>query len=169
MKLYLLLLLVLFVCTSSCSLLEEVDSEDFNSELISSDFYLPGIAIDVGVSGSCATKFDKTIKCWGLNDKGQLGDGTTDDRTTPVTVSGISTATRELSVGSSHTCAVLSGGTVKCWGLNDKGQLGDGTTTDRSIPVTVSGISTVTAVSAGRKHACAVLSGGTVQCWGLNG
>ena len=70
--------------------------------------------------------------------------------------------------GSGYTCALLSGGTVRCWGNNRYGMLGDGTTDDSSLPVAVSGIANATAVSAGSNQACAVLTGGTVQCWGYN-
>ena len=133
-------------------------------------------ATAIAVSGSyfghsCALLSDNTIKCWGYNLQGQLGDGTTVDKSTPVTVSGISTAT-SVSVGGGseegHSCALLSNNSVKCWGNNDYGQLGDGTTTDRSTPVLVSGISTAIAISAGFRHTCALLSDSTVQCWGYN-
>ena len=67
-----------------------------------------------------------------------------------------------------HACAVMSDGTLSCWGSNAWGQLGDGTTTSRSIPVAVSGISTATQVSGGFGHTCARLSDGTVKCWGRN-
>ena len=79
---------------------------------------------------------------------------------TPVKVSGISTA-KAISAGGSHTCALLAGGTVKCWGLNSNGQLGDGTTIQSATPVKVLGISTATTISAGGSHTCALLSGGT--------
>ena len=76
-----------------------------------------------------------------------------------------STAT-SVSAGGSHTCAVLSGGTVKCWGYGYYGQVGNGFTSTQTTPVSVSGISTATYVSAGDSHTCEVLSGGSVKCWG---
>ncbi|MEM5881696.1 MAG: hypothetical protein QXR71_03910, partial [Candidatus Aenigmatarchaeota archaeon] len=75
-------------------------------------------------------------KCWGYNYYGQLGDGTTIDKTTPVNVSGLTNAVA-IAAGDFHTCALLSDGTAKCWGRNDYGQLGDGTTTNRNTPVDV--------------------------------
>ena len=118
-------------------------------------------------SHTCAMLADGTVQSWGYNGNGQLGDGTTTDRLTPVLVSGITTAT-SVSAGGGHTCATLADGTVQCWGYNDKGQLGDGTTTHRPTPVLVSGITTATSVSTGGAHTCAMLADGTVQCWGYN-
>ena len=98
----------------------------------------------------------------------QLGDGTTSSSyDTTVTVLDITTA-KSIDVGSSHSCAVLTDGKVKCWGENDSGQLGDGTNTDRSTPVEVSGITSATSVVLGDDHSCAVLTDETVKCWGDN-
>lgn len=95
----------------------------------------------MGNGFSCATLTDGTVQCWGLNGNGQLGDGTTTDRSTPVQVSGITTAT-QISLGYTHSCAILQDGTMKCWGENVFGQLGDGTNSDSATPVQVSGITT---------------------------
>ena len=93
-------------------------------------------AVTAGFYHTCAVLADNSVKCWGYNLSGQLGDGTTSDNTNPVSVSGISTATA-VTAGRFHTCALLADNSVKCWGRNNEGQLGDGTTTNRSTPVTV--------------------------------
>jgi alpha-tubulin suppressor-like RCC1 family protein len=119
---------------------------------------------------TCAILDGGRIECWGDNQFGQLGKGTTAPNGAPVPasgpVSGISGAT-EVGVGNYSLCALL-GGTIKCWGWNVAGQLGDGTTTDRSTPVAVSGIDGATALAVGDMHACAVLGGDTIKCWGDN-
>jgi alpha-tubulin suppressor-like RCC1 family protein len=126
--------------------------------------------ISLGGRHSCAVLTDGKVMCWGLNSDGnygQLGDGTTTTRNTPVEVSGITSASR-ISLGYFHSCAVLTSGKVMCWGYNNYGQLGDGTTNDRKTPVEVSGITNVSSVSLGYSHSCAVLTSGKVMCWGYN-
>ena len=137
------------------------------NETVDVRIFSQATSVSAGVSHTCAVLSGGTVKCWGRGSYGQLGDGsTTSTQSTPVSVSSISTAT-SVSAGYRHTCAVLSGGTVKCWGYGSYGQLGDGSTTStQSTPVSVSGISTATSVSAGYWHTCVVLSGGTVKCWG---
>ncbi len=123
---------------------------------------------EVGYAGFTCAVHNGAAKCWGSNAIGQLGDGTTTTNQIPVTVSGLSSGVTSIAVGDSHACATLSDGTIRCWGSNNFGQLGDGTTTNSLVPVTVSGISLgATKVSLGYRHSCALVSGG-VKCWGYN-
>jgi len=121
---------------------------------------------------TCALHRDGTVLCWGDNRWGQLGDGSTTERHSPVVVPGL-THVVELATGDdfrlgSHTCARLSDGTVRCWGANGNGQLGDGTTAERHSPVVVSGLTGVAGLATGGGYTCARLNDGTVRCWGMN-
>jgi alpha-tubulin suppressor-like RCC1 family protein len=124
-------------------------------------------AIATGAFHTCAVLTDRTLRCWGQNDQGQLGDGTRTNSFRPVPVAGV-TGVTAVSGGAVHTCAALTNGTVQCWGENEFGQLGDGTTMSSSMPVQVVGITGAVAISAGWRHACAALQDGTVRCWGQN-
>ena len=133
---------------------------------------VPGSARPVGVAAGyhhgCALMSDGTVACWGRNDSGQLGDGTTQNRRAPVVVSGISTATA-VTAGADHTCVLLADGSVRCFGANAFGQLGDGSQQGRTTPVAVTGVGTATQLSAGDGVTCARLADGVVRCWGANG
>ena len=96
-----------------------------------------GLAIAAGGSHSCAIVDGGGVKCWGGNDYGQLGDGTTTSSLAPVDVAGLSSAAQALSLGLYYSCALLVSSEIQCWGRNDNGQLGDGTTTDSAAPVNV--------------------------------
>jgi alpha-tubulin suppressor-like RCC1 family protein len=124
-----------------------------------------GAQISAGTAHTCATISDGTIRCWGSNGSGRLGDGTTTARPVPVTAVNVSNP-RSVSAGGSHTCAVLADGTVRCWGLNSSGQLGDGTANPSARPVTVFGLSNIVSVAAGAAFTCALDVYGEVWCWG---
>jgi len=129
-------------------------------------------AITSGIMHSCALLSNGSVKCWGANNYGQLGDGTTTNRNEPAQVSGLTSGVVSISGGYEHTCAVLTNGEAKCWGKNGYGELGDGTTTNRSVPTSVivnsQPISGIASISGGLRHTCAVTTGGAAKCWGYN-
>jgi len=116
---------------------------------------------------SFALKGDGTAWAWGYNTVGQLGDGTTTTRLTPVKVLGMDNAVAVVS-GWGHSLALRGDGTVWAWGWNSSGQLGDNTTTERHAPVRVQGLENVVAVACGLDHSLAVRGDGTVWAWGAN-
>jgi hypothetical protein len=199
-----------------------------------------------GIDHSCALTTAGAVKCWGDNEAGEVGDGTTTSRLTPVEVAGLGggveaiaaqflhscvltvaggvkcwgagygvtpvdvpgltsgvtaitpncaltaanavrcwstdaglhtsavpgleTGVSALATSGLHGCALLTGGTVRCWGANDHGQLGDGTKTDRLVPANVVGLKQgVVALGVGTTYSCAVNRAGGIQCWGGNG
>ena len=125
--------------------------------------------IALGTAHTCAITKNGGVKCWGENKDGQLGDGTTINRPSPVDVSGLSNGAIAISAGSAYTCVLMSEGYAKCWGRNEFGQLGDGTTTNRLEPTDVVGInSKIVAIATGNDHTCVLTSEGGVKCWGIN-
>ncbi|MBK6809714.1 MAG: hypothetical protein IPG81_12560 [Sandaracinaceae bacterium] len=140
-----------------------------------------GAALEVHTSSghSCALMATGAVVCWGSDALGQLGNGAGGPAVqhAPVGVVGLDGAASRavaLAVGDAHTCAVLDTGSVRCWGLDERGQVGDGGSNAASIssPVTVAGLDgsadRAIRVSAGAEHSCALLESGEVRCWGDN-
>mgnify|MGYP001004224740 CR=1 FL=1 len=125
------------------------------------------IQLSVGTSHACAVVSDGTIRCWGDNTFGQLGDGTTVDRLSPAIVPGLNGIV-QVGVGQDFTCALDQSQRVHCWGRNVNGQLGDGTTTDRMVPMVISTMASAEQLAVGDDFACASRSNGSVSCWGSN-
>ncbi len=125
--------------------------------------------IVAGNDHTCGLTTDGALQCWGDNADGQVGDGSDFPSRPPVTVSGLGSGVLDAATGGNHSCAILSSGTVQCWGRNSSGQLGDGTTDERLLPVAVLGLpATPTALAAGEAHTCALFATGAVSCWGRN-
>ena len=122
-----------------------------------------------GYYHTAAIKTDGTLWTWGNNRYGQLGDGTTTSRSSPVTTAGAGTTWCQVGAGYAHTTAVKTDGTLWTWGYNGYGRLGTGTTTNRSSPGTTAGAGTTWCqVSASGLHTAAVKTDGTLWTWGYN-
>jgi alpha-tubulin suppressor-like RCC1 family protein len=125
-------------------------------------------AVSAGDQYTCGVTTGAAAYCWGLNAYGNLGDGTALSRTSPVAVQGGLTFAALSAAGFAHACGVTTGGAAYCWGYNVRGELGDGTTIQRTTPVAVLGGLTFAAVSAGYDHTCGLTTAGVAYCWGYN-
>ena len=125
-------------------------------------------AISVAYSHTCATRTNGTLWCWGENLHGQLGIGTIDRRHgTPQRV-GTRTDWASVTIGGWHSCALTTAGAAYCWGDNDFGEVGDGTTTIRTRPAAVAGGTSWLQLSAAWAQTCGVTQAGRIMCWGFN-
>ena len=124
------------------------------------------ISITAGGGHNCVLSEEGRVWCWGYNGQGSLGDGTQQNRISPVEVLELPRSSM-VSAGDKHTCAVSLTGEAYCWGSNQHGQLGDGTTQSRSRPVQVRNLVAVDQIAAGGQHTCSRV-GSNVWCWGGN-
>ena len=124
--------------------------------------------ISAGSNYTCAL-VNGRVSCWGRNEHGNLGDGTFLNKKNPAQVVGLTSGVQAISTGSYHTCVLLVNSSVKCWGGNEMGRLGDGTSINKNIPTQVTNLtSSVIAIATGNYHSCALMDEGGVQCWGYN-
>jgi alpha-tubulin suppressor-like RCC1 family protein len=126
-------------------------------------------SVSAGASHTCGVTAAGAAYCWGGNEFGQLGVGSAANQMTPVAVAG-DLRFLALSAGPFHSCGVTEGGAAYCWGggIENYGQLGDGTTIRRETPVLVAGGLRLVTVSVGRLHSCGLTAEGAVYCWGAN-
>jgi alpha-tubulin suppressor-like RCC1 family protein len=155
-------------------------SYDDSNQTISSTYDYPAakiytlipsgaVAVSTGGDHDCALMDDGGVKCWGENDFGAVGAGILNSHNDPIDVIGLDSDITAISAGGYHTCALTDRSTVKCWGLNNYGQLGDGTKANKSAPVDVLNATRVKAVSAGGSHTCYLSNASRVWCFGRNG
>jgi alpha-tubulin suppressor-like RCC1 family protein len=129
-------------------------------------------AVAVGDFHTCAVTTAGGAKCWGLNNAGQLGDGGgCSEDCPPADVVGLESGVAAVTAGAFHTCALTTGGAVKCWGDNSFGELGLGASDSgpHPVPEDVVGLEHgITGIDAGALHVCALTVTGGVKCWGDN-
>lgn len=124
------------------------------------------VKLALGENHTCVLLNDKTVACFGDNQYGQLGTGTTTDVASPTVIAGL-TGVADLWAGDNFTCARLDSGAYRCWGFNQNGQLADGSFDDRSTPgAAILGLSNIADLALGRGSNCAKLADGTARCWG---
>ena len=124
-------------------------------------------SISAGDYHTCGVKSGGKLYCWGSNGDGQLGDGTTANKTSPTQI-GVDSDWQGISAGGSHTCGLKISGELYCWGSNGSGKLGVGTTANKNSPTRIGATTDWQSISAGSYHTCGVKSSGELYCWGRN-
>jgi len=127
------------------------------------------VSIGLGWYHTCILTASDQVMCWGNNQTAQLGSGSgaVSQSNRPIAIEGLPSGIVSLAVGGGHNCVLTEAGAVVCWGANNYGQTGDGTTTDRPTAIQVEGLGgEAAAIAAGTGQSCALLRSGAVMCWG---
>ncbi len=152
------------VCALSLSI-----AAGFFANMATAQISVSAKQVATGSYHTCAVTTAGGLKCWGANGEGQLGAGTNTNGSAIVDVVGLSSGVAAVSLGLYHSCALTTGGGVKCWGSNVDGRLGDSTNINRNTPVDVVGLTSgVAAIAVGVGQSCALTTAGGVKCWGAN-
>jgi len=134
----------------------------------SGDVTDPQDKLSAGTQYSCTVLTAGAVQCWGKNDSGQVGNGDNSTNNVLTPAIAISSGAKAVTTGAGFTCALMDDGSVQCWGRNDFGQLGTGSTGYNEYSPASTLLSNIRAISAGSGHACALTNDGAVQCWGKN-
>ena len=155
-------------CKTSCA--AAADCQDTYA-CVEGTCHVKALSVAVGAASVCAVFVDGQVRCWGTSLYGEIADGQIrsagETVLVPTAVMGISNAIA-VAAGSHHYCAVLSDGTVSCWGDNSSRQLGIDLYSKAYVPIAVAGLTGAKAVAAGTSHTCVLLSDSTVRCWGAS-
>lgn len=116
----------------------------------------------------CGITNSDALKCWGSNNSGQVGDGTTTDKLSPANIDSGTTYSKVILGIGDHNCGITNSGKLKCWGRNNYGQLGDGTTTNKLVPTLIDSSTNYIDVDVGSTSTCGITSAGVLKCWGDN-
>ena len=128
----------------------------------------PVTGIATGSGTTCATAAG-SVYCWGNNKFGGVGNGSTTNTTRPIKVSALTGAADSVSTSNGTTCAIVASGTAFCWGFNNKGQIGNGSTANTTSPVAVVGLpAPAKMITTGNQTTCAIVTPGNAYCWGDN-
>ena len=134
-----------------------------DSVVVSAESIVEYKTVAMGLDHTAAITENGDLYCWGENDHGQVGNGSTTDQTKPVR---ILEHAASVSLGSHHSTAIMENGDLYCWGWNYYGQIGNGSTTDQTRPVKI--LEHVTSVLLGVQHSAAITENGDLYCWGRN-
>lgn len=127
------------------------------------------VSVSAGATHTCAVVTGGAVKCWGRNDRGQLGTAAVALTNVPVDATGLTAPARSIATGRFHTCVAGIDDTPRCWGANDYSQLGNGEGPDSNVAVVPPGLNgLISAVTAHNYQSCALRNDGGVACWGFN-
>lgn len=164
---------IITIASGRCTFVAiQAGNDTYASVLVNNSFettVIPKTILGLGAEFSCALLKKGSVKCWGSNEKGQLGIGDTLNKNIPQDISSLNSGVTSISAGLAHACALSNKGIAKCWGSNTYGQLGLGNSESQSTPQDIKGLNSgLAAITTGWNHTCILLNTGAIKCWGDN-